>query len=231
MEEKSNRARSHLDKQTPKNYVCPICNGTGFVDKGDKVELCICRFEGEDIGKALHIPKRFYHASLKYFEAKSIPQYEALAECVRYAKNFNLQDGKGLSIVGPSGVGKTYLACAVLKEIYLTKGVRGLFFDTRDMLSKLRYYLDDHEKHRKLLNVLLKVPLLVLDDLGNEMLSDWNREHITYILIYRYNNLKSTIITTRYFLNEEAENSLYERLSDSVVNKIKEMNKSVFIKE
>lgn len=228
MKEKNNHKKS---THNFKEDVCPICKGTGFIDKGSKVELCKCRFEGQEICKLLHIPKRFYHANFTNYYPQSPSQYEALAECIQYSKNFDLESGKGLSIVGPSGVGKTHLACAVLKEIYLKRGIKGLFFDTRDMLSKIRYYFDEPAKQKKLLNILLNVPILVLDDLGNEALFDWSREYVTYILTYRYNNLKSTILTTTYSLDVEKSPSLAERFSDSLVNKINQMNALVLIKK
>ncbi len=231
MDEKNHKIAPLHEEDLNKESVCPLCNDTGFIDKGSKVELCKCRFEKGDIWKILRIPKRFYHASLENYQPKSPSQYEALAECIQYSRNFELESGKGLSIVGPSGVGKTHLACSILKEIYLKKGIKGLFFDTRDMLSKLRYYFDDYIKQKKLLNILLRVPILVLDDLGSETLFDWSKEYITYILTYRYNNLKSTIITTTYSLDIDKSPSLAERFSESLVSKINEMNKPVIIKE
>lgn len=229
MDEKKQKALSPHSNHHKKG-VCPLCKGTGFVDRGARVELCKCRFEREDVWKALHIPKRFYQASFDNYKPSSPSQYEALAECYQYSQNFDLGNGKGLSIVGPSGVGKTHLACSVLKEIYVRKGVKGLFFDTRDMLSKLRYYFDDHVMQKRLLNALLHAPLLVLDDLGNETLFDWSREYIMYILIYRYNHMKSTIVTTVYSLEVGDNNSLSERLSEGVIHKLNEMNRTIPIK-
>ena len=78
----------------------------------------------------------------------------------------------------------------------------------------------------KLLNFLINVPLLVLDDLGSERLSDWRVEVLSYIISTRYNYLKSTIITTNYPLlrTEEEGQSLEERLSPAIVGKIYQMN-------
>ncbi len=208
---------------------CPICKGTGFVDKGDTVQLCSCRFTDVDFQKLLRIPPRFAGADFTNYLPINDSQRSALETCLYYAVNFEPSEGKGLTLLGSTGVGKTHLACALLKEVYTRKHIRGLFFDTREMLSKLRSSFDQPEKHRKILDVLLTVPLLVLDDLGEEMLSDWHRETLTYIITYRYNYLKSTIITTRYTLDASSPNSLAERLSESVANKINQMNLTLHI--
>jgi DNA replication protein DnaC len=39
---------------------CPICKGTGFVDKGNVVEMCQCRFKEENFQRLLNIPKKFW---------------------------------------------------------------------------------------------------------------------------------------------------------------------------
>jgi DNA replication protein DnaC len=124
----------------------------------------------------------------------------------------------------------------VLKKIYYDMGVKGLFFDTKDLIYKLKALIDD-KKINKAIKRILNVPLLVLDDLGSERLSDWQRELISYIISFRYNNLKSTIITTNYPLEapyQEAKDSklkvyLSERLDPGTVSRIFEMTTLIYI--
>ncbi|GBC88948.1 Primosomal protein DnaI [bacterium HR13] len=213
--------------------ICPICGGTGFVDKGRTVEICSCRFQARDISKYLHIPPRFADAEFENYKPVSPSQREALSVCMSYAYSFDPAEGKGLTLLGPPHMGKTHLAVSILKSVYRQKEIRGLFFDTKDMLFKLRSVMEDNEKYTKLVNILLKTPLLVLDDLGSERLSDWQREIITHIISYRYNHMKSTIITTNYALRKtdekEVAQTLEERLSEAVVSRIHQMNTILYI--
>lgn len=204
---------------------CPKCKGTGFIDKGGVVELCSCRYEGVNLQRYLNIPPRFINAEFENYMPISPSQKTALEICLYYAHSFDPKEGKGLTLVGPPSLGKTHLAVATLKNIYRLKRVRSFFFDTKDLFYKLQSY-SGSDKMNKLLNFLINVPLLVLDDLGSERLSDWRVEVLSYIISTRYNYLKSTIITTNYPLlrTEEEGQSLEERLSPAIVSKIYQMN-------
>jgi DNA replication protein DnaC len=149
-----------------------------------------------------------------------------------------------LTFVGPPGVGKTHLAVGVLKRIYREKGIRGIFFDTKDLIYRLKSLIEERRTN-KAIKAILNHPLIVLDDLGSERLSEWQRELISYIISYRYNNLKSTIITTNFSLSGEEKKDrrlrrmtegielpkalMSERLDPSTVSRIYEMSKVVYI--
>lgn len=225
---------------------CERCKGTGFVSKGGGVvELCGCRFEQEDVNKALGIPKRFWKAELNNYNIETSSESEAYKEAIIFSTNFDPSEGKGITFVGSPGVGKTHLAVGILKRIYREKGIRGKFFDTKDLIYRLKALIEEGGIS-KAIKGILNCPLLVLDDLGSERLSEWQRELISYIISYRYNNLKSTIITTNFSLTGEEKRDkrvkkmvegielpkalMKERLGPSTVSRIYEMTKVVYIK-
>lgn len=212
---------------------CPICKGTGFVDKGNVVEMCQCRFKEENFQRLLNIPKKFWSAELDNYQPISPAQRRALEVCKDFVFNFNPEEGKGITLVGSPQMGKTHLVVGILKALYRQKRVRGFFFDTKEMLFQLRFYAGSQEdKYSRLLRFLMRIPVLVLDDLGSERLSDWSIEVLSLLITYRYNHQLSTLITTNYQLKKSEEdllNSLEERLSPGVVGKLFHMNEVVYV--
>ena len=225
---------------------CPKCGGTGFVPKeGGVVELCVCRFEQENVNKVLGIPKRFWEAELDNYQYENPSETDAYKEAMVFASSFDPSEGKGITFVGTPGVGKTHLAVGILKKIYREKGIKGRFFDTKDLIYKLKALIEEG-KTSKAIRRILSYPLIVLDDLGSERLSEWQREIISYIISYRYNNLKSTIITTNFSLTGEEKKDrrikktapdidlpkslMVERLGPGTVSRIYQMTKVLYIK-
>lgn len=177
---------------------CPICKGLGFVKTPKGVKKCTCIYKGFNINKFLHIPKRFDHASLESIKSKV--ETITYSKVLFYLENFKdfYQKGKGLLFIGPPGVGKTFIAISLLKEIYKKFSIRGFFIDTKDLSVRLKVGFSTNNYH-KLVYFLYKVPVLVLDDLGNEELVDWFKDFLIGLINYRYNEKKVTFITTNYY--------------------------------
>ncbi len=210
--------------------VCERCKGTGFLTREDgKVDLCDCRFSEEDVNRVLGIPKRFWDKELENYIPETDEEKNALFQAKAFAETFGEEEGEGITFWGPPGVGKTHLAVGILKKVYREKGVRGFFFDTKDLIYRLKLLMEEGRTTRAIRKIL-DAPLLVLDDLGSERLSDWQREIISYIISYRYNNLKSTIITTNFPLEGEKKGvKLSERIDPGTVSRIYEMGRVIYV--
>ena len=214
---------------------CELCNGTGFMKTSHgTLKLCACRYKNRDINRELNIPKRYWNVSLENYKPMNPSQDGALLVAKKFVQSFNEEEGRGITFVGSPGIGKTHIAVAVLKALYEKKRIKGVFFDTKDLIYRLKMAIDEG-KDLKFIKAILNVPVLVLDDLGSERLSDWQRELISYIITYRYNNLKSTIVTTNFNLENEESNvkisqDLSARLGENVVSKLYEVNDLVIMK-
>jgi DNA replication protein DnaC len=97
-----------------------------------------------------------------------------------------------LVILGTTGSGKTWLACALARELLTRDVVPTLMTTTPDFLAALR---PSSGVDTDMLTYSL-VPVLVLDDLGTEQLTDWGIEQLYRLAHERSHNGRPTIVTS-----------------------------------
>lgn len=102
----------------------------------------------------------------------------------------------GLILSGEPGRGKTYAACAVLREFAKRKTV--MFSSLRDMLRNIRATFDSYDSEQSVLSRYFKSGLLCLDDMGKEKLTDWGAEKAFSVIDERIAEGRPTIITSNY---------------------------------
>lgn len=187
--------------------ICPICKGSGFqlIDKDGTrfAEDCVCRVQLRVDRNYLQarIPPRYALCSLGTFDYDFIDGNLSAAFLTshRFATNYPAETrGHGILFTGPSGLGKTHLAVSVLKHVITHRGATGFFWEHKELLDKLRSFYDGRVAgaEDRLLRSVIACDVLVLDDLGDITPSDWTWDTTSYILNSRYNENRSTIITT-----------------------------------
>ena len=216
--------------------VCPHCDDTGWKPVEDngpstgtrRVVRCDCWRDqiGHKRLDDANIPKRYQHCTLGNFSAYNESLQQAASKARRIAESFPA-GGKGLLLGGQPGVGKTHLAAAVLKQVIQTTGVRGLFYDTRDLLRVIRSTYDPSIRTTELevLRPVMTADLLVLDDLGAEKTSKWVEETMNLIVNTRYNERRLTIFTSNYqdIPDDTEPNSLLFRIGYRMRSRLHEM--------
>jgi len=192
--------------------ICPICNGSGMrmVERPDgtrAVRDCQCRLElrAERAIARTKIPKRYEHCSLESFETdfpsatRSLKMAHLSAR--KFVESYPLETrGTGLLLTGSIGTGKTHLAVGILQALVQERGATGLFYDYRELLKQVQnsYNRQVQATELEILAPVFEAEVLVLDELGASKPTDWVWDTVAHILNTRYNDRRTTIITTNY---------------------------------
>ncbi|HHJ20805.1 MAG TPA: AAA family ATPase [Gammaproteobacteria bacterium] len=112
----------------------------------------------------------------------------SLASCdwIRQAHN--------LCITGPTGCGKTWLACALGNQA-CRQGLSVLYLRLPNLFEQLRISHGDGS-YPRLMNRLLKMDLLILDDWGLQKITAAQRQDLMEVIEDRHGR-KSTLITSQ----------------------------------
>lgn len=96
-----------------------------------------------------------------------------------------------LIIFGATGVGKTFVAYAVLRELFLERVEVQI-----EHVKKLADKLKPSDNSAEILQQVCEVEALCLDDLGSEQDTNWNNDRLDLIVDHRWQWQLPTIITT-----------------------------------
>ena len=119
----------------------------------------------------------------------------------RYVDDYPVTtEGRGLLLTGDIGVGKTHLAVGILQALIAEKTVHGLFCDYRELLKQIQHSYNPQVSttEMEILQPVFDAEVLVLDELGAAKPTDWVWDTVALVLNTRYNDKRTTLITTNY---------------------------------
>lgn len=192
--------------------ICDRCGGTGYV--GNTMCECLselCRQEQrkalrKSLGAIAGGTESFHSFRLSFYPDTIDRRYGAsprtimernFQKCQNYAANFSMNAGN-LLFVGATGLGKTYLSVCIAKAV-AEKGFSVVYESAPHLFQKLeRARFSQNEDAKAEADRILNADLLVLDDLGTELMSQFVTATLYSLINDRILERKPTVISTNF---------------------------------
>jgi DNA replication protein DnaC len=128
-----------------------------------------------------------------------------------------LKEHNNVLLIGPTGVGKTYLACALAQKA-CRQGYSALYFRLPRLLHELSIAKADG-RYDKLLTGIGRIDLLVLDDWGLDKFVKEQRHDLLEILEDRHGR-RSTLVTSQLPVKHWHEIIADPTLADAILDRL-----------
>lgn len=212
-------------------YSCPECRDRGFAPDGSPCRCLLELYRREqtrELSPLLrHGADDFSRFDLNYYSAEPDSRYgmsprEAmgmvLSTCRRYAEDFG-PGSRSMLLRGGTGLGKTFLSACMARQI-ADRGF-SVVYDTAVAafeafeLSKFHRDSTDADAAADKCSGILSCELMILDDLGTEMTTQFTQSALYTIVNTRLRASRPTIISTNLSAEEMAA-----RYSAQIVSRI-----------
>lgn len=158
------------------------------------------RREVANMISSMHMPKDVLKATIKDLSINTSSRIKIAnlaAEFISQYKETGELPKKGFYIYGEFGVGKSFVLGAVANELASLK-IRSVVVFVPEFLREMKSAIGDNSLNEKI-EYVKKAPVLMLDDIGAEIMSSWTRDEILgTILHYRMSEELPTFITSNF---------------------------------
>ncbi|PKM95277.1 MAG: DNA replication protein DnaC [Firmicutes bacterium HGW-Firmicutes-1] len=209
-------------------YDCEICKDTGYVES----KKCLClkqslvdiAYEQSNL-KDILLKENFSTFSFDYYSSDKLQgvgtsplenMKGVYHRCKKFVESFD-QEFSNLILFGQTGLGKTFLCNCIAKEL-LDSSYTVLYlsaFKLFKLLETYRFKNDDQEISFDDIDDIYTCDLLIIDDLGSEVINSFTSSELFSCLNTRLLTKKPTVISTNLH-----PSGLSKYYSDRIVSRI-----------
>ncbi len=209
------------------HYHCNICKDTGYING----KPCVCYKEAfaEILYRNSNISNILKKENFRTFD-ESIFSDEINIDYDRSPKknilrnkkasmNFinDFENSKNLLFYGKTGLGKTFLCNCIANEL-INQGYIVIYetaFKIIDTISEYRFSTNKTKDSKLEYDMILNADLLIIDDLGTEMINTFSKSEWFNIINSRLLNNKKTIISTNFEFD-----TIKEKYGDRIASRL-----------
>lgn len=152
------------------------------------------------------ITPRFSKSTFATFQADDAGRAKALAKCRGYAEQFNTNydAGRAMLLVGNIGTGKTHLACAIVQHVIREHGAQAVITSAAEIIRIFKGAMRKGAQYddRDVINELASFDLLVIDEVGAQAGTEYEKGLMHEVIDRRYQLVLPTILASNLTLEQ-----------------------------
>lgn len=196
-------------------YTCPDCKDTGYINN----EKCHCLkrreiellYDNSGINRqAMNLS--FDDASSEYYSGEDLDNFlNSKEKAINFTKNFD-NDYQNLLFYGTVGSGKSHLSSCIAGSL-LNSGHSVIYFSATSLFENMSE--GTFGKKKDILEDIYNCDLLIIDDLGTEMINSFVISSLFTLLNERLLRKKPIVISTNFGLE-----ALRDNYSDRIFSRL-----------
>lgn len=197
------QANGYPSDYTDVHYDCPKCGDTGYVD----THMCDCMkraiaqagYSSSGLGRLIG-EQSFDNFELGYYPEAERGRIEKYVKMLRsFAEGFSDKSYCNFILTGTTGLGKTHLSTSVAKTV-IERGFDVLYVSAVNMLGdfEAERFGSEMGQHGADLTRYYSADLLIIDDLGTEVINKFTQTYLYNVINSRLNEKRSTMINTNF---------------------------------